>query len=51
MHGQFNLWKAAIGVLIYVIVCMVILCFSPPDYASPGQPRGYEGGATSALTH
>ncbi|MGA2549212.1 MAG: hypothetical protein ABSF50_03600 [Burkholderiaceae bacterium] len=33
MHSQFNLWKATIAVVIYVALCMLILCFSPPDDA------------------
>lgn len=51
MHGQFNLWKAAIGVLIYVIVCMVILCFAPPDYASPAASRGWERASAVTSLH
>jgi hypothetical protein len=34
MHSQFNPLKTAIAVVIYVVLCMVILCFSPPDYAA-----------------
>ncbi len=33
MHGHFNIWKATIGIVIYVAVCMLILCFSPPEEA------------------
>jgi len=33
MHSQFNPWKTAIAVVIYVALCMLILVFSPPDYA------------------
>gem|GEM_PF-3655154 len=51
MHGQFNLWKAAIGVVIYVIVCIVILCFSPPDYAAPAPPRGDASSASLSVAH
>lgn len=34
MHTQFNLWKATIAVIIYVAVCMLILCSSPDDDAA-----------------
>jgi hypothetical protein len=34
MHSHFNLWKATIAVVIYVAVCMLILCFSLPDDAA-----------------
>jgi hypothetical protein len=34
MSSPFTLWKAAIGVVLYVLVCIVILCFSEPDYAA-----------------
>jgi len=43
MHSQFNPWKTAIAVVIYVVLCMVVLCFAPPDYAAssaPGQNHG-----------
>jgi hypothetical protein len=31
--SQFNPWKTALAVVIYVALCMLILIFSPPDYA------------------
>ena len=34
MASQFSPWKTAIAVVIYVALCMLILIFSPPDYAA-----------------
>ncbi len=33
MHSQFNLWKTAIAIVIYVVLCILVIVFSPPDYA------------------
>jgi hypothetical protein len=38
MHSHFSPWKTAIAVVVYVVLCMVILCFSPPDYAARRAP-------------
>ena len=34
MASQFSPWKTALALLVYVALCMLILIFSPPDYAA-----------------
>jgi hypothetical protein len=34
MASRFSPWKIAIALVIYVVLCMLILIFSPPDYAA-----------------
>lgn len=34
MSSSSNLWKAAVGVVLYLFMCIAILCFTAPDYAA-----------------
>jgi hypothetical protein len=34
MKSPTTLWKATAGVVLYVMTCIAILCFSGPDYAA-----------------
>jgi hypothetical protein len=50
MHGHFNIWKATIGVIVYVALCLAVLCFSPPDdEASLTLPTGSGDAAPGQL--
>lgn len=34
MSSPVTLWKAAAGLVLYVVACIAVLCFSAPDSAA-----------------
>ena len=39
MSSPLTLWKASLGIVIYVLACISIVCFSAPDFAAVAGPH------------